>query len=89
MRESNWECSNDDLRSLFDKYGKIEDVYIPRDNYSGGNKGFGFVRYVTEAEAHDAVKENGEQFMGQQIRVEYAGKRPPRRQFCCIGKVTE
>ena len=69
----------DDLRAPFDKYGKVEDVYIPRDRYSGNNKGFGFVRYAKEAEANDAVNENGKQLMGQEIHVEFAGKRPPRR----------
>ena len=34
-----------DLEYIFEKYGKIGDIYIPRDKYSQDNRGFAFVRY--------------------------------------------
>lgn len=34
-----------DLRRLFDKYGEIGDIHIPRDKYTRQSKGFGFVRF--------------------------------------------
>ena len=34
----------DDLRPLFDKYGEIGDIYIPRDKYTKESRGFAFVR---------------------------------------------
>ncbi|CAG0888908.1 unnamed protein product [Cyprideis torosa] len=34
----------DELRRVFNKYGDIGDIYIPRDRYSGLSRGFAFVR---------------------------------------------
>lgn len=34
-----------DLRRLFDKYGEIGDIHIPRDRYNRQSRGFGFVRF--------------------------------------------
>uniref|UniRef100_A0A1I7WSK3 RRM domain-containing protein n=1 Tax=Heterorhabditis bacteriophora TaxID=37862 RepID=A0A1I7WSK3_HETBA len=34
-----------DLRRMFDKYGEIGDIHIPRDKYTRQSKGFGFVRF--------------------------------------------
>lgn len=38
-------ASVSDLEYLFEKYGKIGDIYIPRERYSKDNRGFAFVRY--------------------------------------------
>jgi arginine/serine-rich splicing factor 2 len=35
----------EDVRRLFERYGDIGDVYIPRDRRSNQSRGFGFVRY--------------------------------------------
>ena len=35
----------EDLEYLFEKYGKIGDIYIPKEYRSGDNRGFAFVRY--------------------------------------------
>ena len=36
----------DDLRRVFEKYGDVGDVYIPRDRWTKESRGFAFVRYV-------------------------------------------
>ncbi|RXI01048.1 hypothetical protein DVH24_001282 [Malus domestica] len=46
----------DDLFPLFDKYGKVVDVFIPRDQRIGDSRGFAFVRYKYQDEAHKAVE---------------------------------
>ncbi|EYU36505.1 hypothetical protein MIMGU_mgv1a012146mg [Erythranthe guttata] len=46
----------DDLFPLFDKYGKVVDVFIPRDRRSGDSRGFAFVRYKYPEEAQKAVE---------------------------------
>ena len=35
----------DDLFLLFDKYGKVVDIFIPKDRKTGDPRGFAFVRY--------------------------------------------
>ena len=40
--------TNDDLEGLFDKYGRIGDVYIPKDYRTKESRGFGFVRYYNK-----------------------------------------
>ena len=69
----------EDLTALFDKYGKVEDVFFPRNRSSGENQPFCFVRYVTEEEGREAAKEDGTELKGAKLQVEYVGRRPPRR----------
>ncbi|XP_038990181.1 serine/arginine-rich splicing factor SC35-like isoform X1 [Phoenix dactylifera] len=45
----------DDLFPLFDRYGKVVDVFIPRDRRTGDSRGFAFVRYKYADEAQKAV----------------------------------
>lgn len=37
---------SDDLRRVFEKYGEVGDVYIPRDRWTKESRGFAFVRYL-------------------------------------------
>ncbi|TXG52807.1 hypothetical protein EZV62_021976 [Acer yangbiense] len=48
--------SADDLFPLFDKYGKVVDVFIPRNRRTGESRGFAFVRYKYADEAQKAVE---------------------------------
>ncbi|MFQ6630115.1 hypothetical protein Gotur_007048 [Gossypium turneri] len=45
----------DDLFPLFDKYGKVVDIFIPKDRRTGDSRGFAFVRYKYADEAQKAV----------------------------------
>ncbi|KAJ0452154.1 putative RNA recognition motif domain, nucleotide-binding alpha-beta plait domain superfamily [Helianthus annuus] len=45
----------DDLFPLFYKYGKVVDVFIPRDRRTGDSRGFAFVRYKYADETQKAV----------------------------------
>jgi arginine/serine-rich splicing factor 2 len=38
----------DDLKRVFEKYGDVGDVYIPRDRWTKESRGFAFVRLVTQ-----------------------------------------
>ena len=35
----------DDLIPLFEKYGDVGDVYLPKERDTGRSRGFAFVRY--------------------------------------------
>jgi hypothetical protein len=36
----------EDLRRVFEKYGPIGDIYIPRDQFSRSSRGYAFIRFV-------------------------------------------
>ena len=65
------------------RFGEIGDVYIPRVHGTADNRGFGFVRFVDERSAEEAVKEMaGKIFDGREIQCSIAGQKrpdPPRR----------
>ncbi|XP_013772460.1 RNA-binding protein 4B-like isoform X1 [Limulus polyphemus] len=56
-------CSNDDLHTLFSKYGEIEECDVV--------KNYGFVHMASEDVANTAIQElNNSEFMGKKITVE-------------------
>ena len=40
--------TTEDLESLFEKYGRIGDTYIPKDYRTKESRGFGFVRFYSK-----------------------------------------
>lgn len=63
----------DDLRRIFDKYGKIGDIYIPRDRFTRKSRGFAFVRFYDERDAEDAMDAmDGANMDGRDLRVQMA-----------------
>ncbi|MCO5591739.1 hypothetical protein L7F22_045731 [Adiantum nelumboides] len=65
--------SADDLFPLFDRYGKVVDVFIPRDRRTGDSRGFAFVRYKHAEEAQKAIERlDGRVVDGREIMVQFA-----------------
>ncbi|KAF9320353.1 Serine/arginine-rich splicing factor 12 [Linnemannia elongata] len=62
-----------DLATLFEPHGRIADVYIPKDYYSGLPRGFAYIQYHDEEDAR-RVFESGEQFIldGRKLALQYA-----------------
>ncbi|KAL5217798.1 hypothetical protein ABZP36_018482 [Zizania latifolia] len=48
--------TDEELQNIFSPFGAIEQARLVRDNQTGRPKGFGFVRYSSEAEAEKAIK---------------------------------
>ncbi|KAK3588446.1 hypothetical protein CHS0354_005537 [Potamilus streckersoni] len=79
----------EDLRRSFEKYGKVGDVYIPRDRFSRESRGFAFVRFYDKRDAEDAMDAmDGIIMDGRELRVQMARygrpeepyrRGPPRR----------
>ncbi|VDN23329.1 unnamed protein product [Gongylonema pulchrum] len=68
-----YQTAPQDLRRLFDKYGEIGDIHIPRDRYTKQSKGFGFVRYYNRRDAEYAMdRMDGRWVDGREIRVAMA-----------------
>ncbi|XP_059461173.1 serine/arginine-rich splicing factor SC35-like [Corylus avellana] len=79
----------DDLFPLFDKYGKVVDVFIPRDRRTGESRGFAFVRYKYADEAQKAVEKlDGKIVDGREIMVQFA-KYGPNAERIHKGKISE
>uniref|UniRef100_A0A2P2MIL5 RRM domain-containing protein n=1 Tax=Rhizophora mucronata TaxID=61149 RepID=A0A2P2MIL5_RHIMU len=79
----------DDLFPLFDKYGKVVDIFIPRDRRTGDSRGFAFVRYKYADEAQKAVDRlDGKLVDGREITVQFA-KYGPNAERIHKGRIIE
>ncbi|KAJ6942153.1 hypothetical protein NC652_008070 [Populus alba x Populus x berolinensis] len=79
----------DDLFPLFDKYGKVVDIFIPRDRRTGESRGFAFVRYKYADEAQKAVERlDGRVVDGREITVQFA-KYGPKAERIHKGRIVE
>uniref|UniRef100_A0AAV2LEH9 RRM domain-containing protein n=1 Tax=Knipowitschia caucasica TaxID=637954 RepID=A0AAV2LEH9_KNICA len=69
----------ENLRRVFEKYGRVGDVYIPRDRYTKESRGFAFVRFFDKRDAEDAMDAmDGALLDGRELRVQMARYgRPP------------
>ncbi len=67
------QAGEDDLRPMFEPFGKIMSVNIIKDKFSHESKGFGFVEMSKKSEGEAAITAlNGKDFMGQTITVNEA-----------------
>jgi RNA recognition motif-containing protein len=75
-------ASEDQIRQLFEQYGKVQSVKLVSDRETGRPRGFGFVE-MEGADADTAIAAlNGQQFGGRSLRINEARERagpPPRR----------
>nr|CAB3503431.1 unnamed protein product [Digitaria exilis] len=73
VRNLRRDCRPDDLRRPFGKFGRVKDVYLPRDYYTGDPRGFGFIQYFDPDDAADAKYHmDGQMFLGREITVVFA-----------------
>jgi RNA recognition motif-containing protein len=47
--------SEQNIRSLFEKYGAVKRFKLMRDQFTGLSRGFGFIEMKTDAKAEDAI----------------------------------
>lgn len=72
-----------DLAALFEPHGRIDDIYIPKDYYTGHPRGFAYVQYHNEDDSR-RVYESGETFTldGRRLDIQYAqGRRKTPNQM--------
>ncbi|KAK1649863.1 hypothetical protein QYE76_067668 [Lolium multiflorum] len=63
----------DDLRRPFGKFGRVKDVYLPRDYHTQEPRGFGFIQYCDPEDAADAkYYMDGQVLLGREITVVFA-----------------
>jgi len=63
------QATENDIKELFSEFGKVRKLELPRDIFSGRNKGFAFV----DMEGHEARAAmaglNGKSFMNSNLKV--------------------
>lgn len=67
------DVKDEELKTLFSKYGRVSSVKIIRDMFSQTSKGFGFVEMPGKAEAQKALTElNTFELKGKRLNVNEA-----------------
>jgi len=75
-----WNAKSEDLKSLFEQYGEVEESIIITDKFSGRSKGFGFVTMINDEDADAALAAlNDYDLNGRPIVVNEA--RPPKPRY--------
>ncbi|CAL9164763.1 uncharacterized protein LOC135666475 [Musa acuminata AAA Group] len=65
------EASAEDLRQYFGRFGRIVDVYVPKDPKRSGHRGFGFVTFADDGVA-DRVSRRTHEILGQEVAIDSA-----------------
>ena len=69
-------ATEEEVRQLFEPFGKVESVKIVQDKYSGRSRGFGFVEMPSADEAKAAITDlNGKEIKGRALSVNEARPR--------------
>ena len=68
--------SEDDLNSMFSKYGTVKSVKIINDKMTNKSRGFGFVEMAEDEEGQEAIKMlNNKDIQGRLLSVSVARER--------------
>jgi RNA recognition motif-containing protein len=71
-----WHTDDATLRQKFEEFGTVEEAVVVKDRDTGRSRGFGFVRFASDAEADTAMQNmNNVEFDGRTIRVDKASDR--------------
>lgn len=70
---------DEELKSVFEKYGEVSSARVITDRETRRSKGFGFVEMPNDAEAKEAIEAiNGSEINGRPVVVNEAREREPR-----------
>lgn len=70
------------IEDAFASFGEITEVKIITDRETGRSKGFGFVTFVDEGSANNAVDEmNGKEIGGRVAKVSIALEKPRKPRY--------
>ncbi len=72
-----WTTTDEELQEAFASFGDIEEVVIIKDKFSNRSKGFGFVTFIDDSAADEAITAmDGKELNGRNLAVNEA--RPPK-----------
>lgn len=73
IRNLDHSTTEDEIREMFESYGKVQSCNLVLDKETQRSKGFGFVEMPKAGDAKAAMKSlNGEDVAGKKIRVKKA-----------------
>jgi nucleolin len=64
-----WDTTEETLKTLFASSGKVKSVRIIK-NYNGNSKGFGYVEFESHANVNAALKLNGKDVDGRELKLD-------------------
>jgi RNA recognition motif-containing protein len=74
-----YDVTEEDLTSVFSKYGSVQRVQLPTDRETGRMRGFGFVELSQDSEEQEAIEAlDGAEWMGRDMKVNKAKPREKR-----------
>jgi RNA recognition motif-containing protein len=71
------DTTEEDLKDYFAEIGEVIGARIPTDPTNGRPRGFGFVEFLEKRSQYEAVKRDGEVFMGRELAIKPSDE--PRR----------
>lgn len=73
--------SEENIRSHFEQFGKVDSAKIIKDRETGNSRGFAFVEMPNNSEAQNAINNlNGKEFEGRRLVVNESRPRSDRPQ---------
>ncbi|KAL2801199.1 hypothetical protein BJX66DRAFT_4566 [Aspergillus keveii] len=73
-----WKANEQDLQELFERFGTVELVRIPR-KVDGGSKGFGYVVFSSKEEANAALALHEQEFRSRPLQVRLSAPQGSKR----------
>ncbi|MDY6940336.1 MAG: RNA-binding protein [Cyanobacteriota bacterium] len=71
-----YDADQNDVQEVFQEYGTVKQVHLPKDRDTDRPRGFGFVEMETEDQEQKAIEElDGSEWMGRTLRVNKAKPR--------------
>ena len=71
--------TDEDLNTLFSKYGAVTSAKVITDRETGRSRGFGFVEMASDEESNKAIAElNNKEIEGRAMSVSVAKEKPAR-----------
>jgi RNA recognition motif-containing protein len=71
--------TDEDLNTLFSKFGAVSSAKVITDRETGRSRGFGFVDMTSDEEANKAITGlNNKEIEGRQMSVSVAKEKPKR-----------
>ncbi|KAE8144311.1 pre-mRNA splicing factor [Aspergillus avenaceus] len=78
-----WKASEDDLKELFERFGTVELVRIPK-KVDGGSKGFGYIVFSSKEEATAALAMHEQEFRSRVLHVKRSTPQGAKRSATTI-----